>query len=264
MSVDQQGKTAVLRTVIGFPSLVFSPGKTPWCFPDTSGKFGKERAEGHELNARPQSRSHQSHRSIPKMSNLILASASPARQALLRNAGIHFESHPVRIDEDAIRLSMVAEAANPRDIANVLAEFKARRCSSNGGSARVLGADQILALDEQIYAKPKDRTDAAFQLKNLAGKTHYLFSAAVLYENGQPVWRHVGTAKLTMHRLTDQEISDYLELAWPAVQFSVGAYHAEAFGARLFSQIRGDWFSVLGLPLLELLSYLRLRGMLGR
>lgn len=216
------------------------------------------------INSGPQSRSHQSHRSIPNMSNLILASSSSARQQLLRNAGIHFESRPVRIDEDTIRASMVAEAAKPRDIADTLAEFKARRGSQMSGSSLVLGADQILSLDGRIYAKPSDRADAASQLNDLSGRTHQLFSAAVIYENEQPVWRHVGTVKMTMHRMTSTEIADYLDLAWPDVQSSVGAYHAESLGAQLFSQIQGDWFSVLGLPLLELLSYLRLRGMLAR
>lgn len=196
------------------------------------------------------------------MSNLILASASAARQSLLQNAGVAFESHPVRIDEDAIRAAMVAENAKPRDIADTLAEFKARRASQKHTEALVLGSDQILALDGAILSKPNDKEDAANQLRQLCGKTHHLFSAAVIYENEKPVWRHIGTAKMTMHRLTDRDIDAYLQRAWPDVASSVGAYHAEGLGAQLFSQINGDWFSVLGLPLLDLLSYLRLRGML--
>jgi septum formation protein len=119
-------------------------------------------------------------------------------------------------------------------------------------------------LKGEVYAKPTDRAHALRQLCQLAGKTHELLSAAVIYEDQKPVWRHVGTARLTMHNLSEQELDAYLDKAWPAVQSSVGAYHAEALGAQLFAQISGDWFSVLGLPLLEVLSYLRLRGMLGQ
>lgn len=193
---------------------------------------------------------------------LILASASTSRQALLRNAGVSFESRPVRIDEEAIRAAMVDDGAKPRDIADTLAEFKARRGSRLNDAALILGADQILSLDGSVFGKPVERDHAARQLSLLSGKTHHLYSAAVIYEGGEPVWRHVGVARMTMHNLTSSEIDLYLDRCWPDVASSVGAYHAEALGAQLFSQIAGDWFSVLGLPLLEVLSYLRLRGML--
>ena len=194
---------------------------------------------------------------------LILASASEIRQKMLRNVGLSFESRPVRIDEDTIRLSLTAEGAKPRDIADALAEFKARRGAEKNPDCLVLGSDQILALEGEVLSKPTDRDAAARDLKKMAGKTHHLFSGAVFYEDSKPVWRHVGVAKLTMHSLSDVQIAAYLDKAWPDVSGCVGSYQAEALGGQLFSRIDGDWFSVLGLPLLEVLSYLRLRGMVG-
>lgn len=182
---------------------------------------------------------------------------------MLRNAGLTFESCPVRIDEDTIRRSLVAEDASPRDIADTLAEFKSRRGSEKAPDALVLGSDQILALKGEVFAKPEDRTEAANHLRRLSGQTHHLYSAAVIYEESKPVWRSVGTARLSMHALSDADIEAYLDRAWPDASGCVGAYQAEAFGAQLFSRIDGDWFSVLGLPLLQVLSYLRMRGMLS-
>ncbi len=196
------------------------------------------------------------------MTPLILASSSRSRQDMLRNAGLTFESHPVKVDEDTIKASLIAEEAKPRDIADTLAEFKARRCAEKHPGGLTLGADQILALRGTVFSKPKDREDAARQLAEMSGKTHHLFSAAVMYEDHKPVWRHVGMARMVMHTLTTTQIDHYLDRAWPDVSSSVGGYHAEALGAQLFARIDGDWFSVLGLPLLEVLSYLRLRGML--
>lgn len=196
------------------------------------------------------------------MTPLILASNSKSRQNMLRNAGVTFESHPARVDEDAIRASLLAEDAKPRDIADTLAEFKARRCAEKNPGAFTLGSDQILALEGQVFSKPNDRAAAALQLAQLSGKTHHLYSAAVIYEDAKPVWRHTGSARMAMHTLTSAQINAYLDRAWPDVSSSVGAYHAEALGAQLFATIQGDWFSVLGMPLLEVLSYLRLRGML--
>jgi septum formation protein len=188
---------------------------------------------------------------------LILASASRSRSLLLDQIGMSHSQRPVRIDEDAIRDALVQEGATPRDIADTLAEFKARKVDHPG---LTLGCDQILALKSEVFAKPRDRHDAAQQLSRLSGHTHHLYSAAVIYEAGEPVWRHVGVARMTMHQLTAAEIDSYLDKTWPDVASSVGAYHAEGYGARLFSRIEGDWFSVLGLPLLEISSYLRLRG----
>ncbi|MEJ6389925.1 Maf family protein [Gymnodinialimonas ulvae] len=198
------------------------------------------------------------------MIDLILASASPIRRQLLENAGLNIESRPARIDEDAIRESLQAEDAGPRDIADTLAEFKARRVAESAPpDALVLGCDQILSVKRRVFAKPSNKDEAFEQLKQLQGQTHHLMSAAVLYEENKPVWRHVGVVRMTMHTFSDDQIATYLDTAWPNVSYCVGAYQAEAVGARLFSRIEGDWFSVLGLPLLDVLSHLRLRGMLS-
>jgi septum formation protein len=191
------------------------------------------------------------------IATLTLASASDIRRQLLLQVGIRHVVRPVRLDEDAIRAALQAEGVGARDMADALAEAKARRAARDG---LTLGCDQILALKSEVLAKPTDRADAQAQLERLSGQTHQLFSAAVLYEDDRAVWRHVGVARMTMHSLTPAEISTYLDSAWPGVASSVGAYQAEALGARLFSRIDGDWFSVLGMPLLDICSYLRLRG----
>lgn len=188
---------------------------------------------------------------------LTLASASSIRAQLLTQVRLHHVQRPVRLDEDAIRHALSADGASPRDIADALAEAKARKAA---GPGLTLGCDQILALKADVFGKPADRADAQAQLARLSGQTHHLYSAAVIYEDDAPVWRHIGVARMTMHTLTAAEISAYLDLAWPDAASSVGAYQAEHLGARLFSRIDGDWFSVLGLPLLDICSYLRLRG----
>ncbi len=195
--------------------------------------------------------------------SFILASASPTRRSMLEAAGLSFQVAPARIDEAAIRDSLAFDQVSPRDIADALAEGKAKRIAQKHPDSRVLGSDQILALGTEIFEKPADRTAAAAQLSRLQGKQHSLFSAAVLYDQGEPIWRFVSEVKLSMHPLRDSEIDAYLDRAWPEVSDSVGAYHAEGLGAQLFHRIDGDWFSVLGLPLLPLLSFFRLRGWLA-
>jgi septum formation protein len=194
---------------------------------------------------------------------LVLASSSDTRAELLRSAGVLFDQVPARIDEIAIRASMEDDGATPRDVVDALAEFKARKGHDKVPDAVVMGSDQVLSFKGRIFGKPADRKAAARQLEELQGQTHFLLSGAVIYHNGSPVWRVIGQARMTMHALTLNEIDTYLDKAWPDVSSSVGAYHAEGYGARLFSRIDGDWFSVLGFPLLEVLSFLRLRGWLA-
>jgi septum formation protein len=181
---------------------------------------------------------------------------------MLESAGVPFDRDPVRIDEDAIRVAMTEEGATPRDIVDALGEFKARKGQDRNPDAIVLGSDQVLSIAGRVLGKAEDRDIAARQLSELQGQTHILLSSAVIYHDSAPVWRTIGQARMTMHKLTDAQIEAYLDHAWPAVASSVGAYHAEGYGARLFSRIEGDWHSVLGLPLLDVLSYLRLRGWL--
>lgn len=194
------------------------------------------------------------------MSPLILASSSRTRRALLENAGLRIEAEPPRVDEDMIRDAMRAEQYSPRDIADALAEAKAARVSGKRPGARVLGCDQVLDLDGDLLTKPATAAHARAQLLAMRGRQHELLSAAVICEDGAPIWRHVGTARLTMRAFSDAWLDDYISRNWPDIGESVGAYKLESEGVRLFSQIEGDYFTILGLPLLDLLGFLTLRG----
>ena len=193
---------------------------------------------------------------------IILASGSKIRAQLLQNAGVEFTTVVARIDEEMIRQSLTAEEASPRDIADTLAEMKAQKVASKHPEALVIGCDQILSFENACLAKPKSPEDAIAQLKAMRGKRHQLLSAAVIYGEGKPLWRHVGVVRLHMRDVSDAYIAAYVARNWESIQHSVGAYKLEEEGVRLFTRIEGDYFNVLGLPLLDLLSYLTLRGTL--
>jgi septum formation protein len=194
---------------------------------------------------------------------MILASTSPTRLAMLRAAGLDPTAIPPRVDEAAVRDALIAEGANPRDIADTLAEMKARKVAEKHPTALVIGCDQVLALDRDTFAKPETVDNARQQLRQLRGKTHKLLSALVVYENAEPVWRFVGEARLTMHHFSDAYLDAYLDRNWDSIRHSVGCYKIEEEGIRLFSAITGDHFTILGLPLLPLLAYLGNRGMIA-
>ena len=191
---------------------------------------------------------------------LVLASGSGIRRQMLENAGVSFEVSLSRVDEDAVRQSLLAEGASARDIADALAELKARKVSTRMPGVLVLGCDQVLSFDGQIMAKPTSREQAEQQLRQLRGAGHQLLSAAVICEDGQPIWRFVGTVRLQMRDFSDSYLTTYLDRNWPDISNSVGGYKLESEGVRLFNRVDGDYFTVLGMPLLELLSYLTLRG----
>ncbi len=195
---------------------------------------------------------------------MILASTSPTRLQMLRAAGLDPTPIAPRVDEASIRDALVAEGAHPRDIADTLAEMKARKVAEKHSDAVVLGCDQVLALDRDTFAKPETPEDARQQLRRLRGKTHKLLSALVVYENAEPVWRFVGEARLTMHPISDTYLDDYIARNWDSIRHSVGCYKVEEEGVRLFSAISGDHFTILGLPLLPLLAWLGNRGMIAR
>lgn len=191
---------------------------------------------------------------------IILASGSEIRQTLLRQAGVDFSSMVARIDEESIKASLIAEQAKPRDIADALAEYKARRVAEKNPDALVIGCDQVLEFNGAIASKPTSRDDAKAQLSQMSGKSHKLLSAAVIYEDAKPVWRTVGQVRLTMRQLGDSYVSDYVDRNWDEIRHCVGAYQLEAEGARLFARVDGDYFTVLGLPLLDVLGYLTMSG----
>lgn len=195
---------------------------------------------------------------------IVLASASEIRLTLLQAANVVATSRPARIDEESIRASLEAEGASPRDVADMLAEMKARKIAEKDPSALVLGCDQVLEMKGRVFAKPETPEEARAQLLDLRGKTHKLLSAAVLYEEAKPVWRFVGEARLTMRDFSDAYLDDYLARNWDSIRHAVGCYKLEEEGVRLFSSIQGDHFTILGLPLMPLLSYLGTRGFISQ
>jgi septum formation protein len=192
--------------------------------------------------------------------NLILASGSAIRAQMLQNAGVQVRIIKPRVDEDMVKDSLLVEGAPPRDIADTLAEMKALKISEKEPDALVIGCDQVLDLGGRMLSKPETREEARAQLIDMRGERHMLLSAAVICEAGKPIWRHIGQVRLRMRDFSDDFLEGYLDRNWPDVSHSVGGYQLEAEGVRLFSRIDGDYFTVLGLPLMEMLNYLTLRG----
>ena len=194
-------------------------------------------------------------------SPLILASQSRARQVLLTNAGINFEAVTAEIDERAVQHASGLSA--PGEIASLLARAKALSVAARLAGKFVIGADQTLALGERLFSKPAGRAQAAEQLRALAGRRHELHSAVAVARDGKILFEAAAIATMTMRRLGEAEIDAYLDEAGDAVTSSVGAYQLEGLGVHLFDGIEGDHFTILGLPLLPLLAFLRSRQLLG-
>lgn len=199
------------------------------------------------------------------MTQLILASTSSARRMMLANAGVECDAMAPLVDEETIKQSLLNQGFGPRDLADALAEAKAVKLSSKNPQALVIGADQTLeCADGTMLDKAETPQKAIDQLHWLAGKTHKLYSAAVIAERGEPVWRFVATSRMTMRPLSDEFITLYVNSAWDQIRHCVGCYQVEGLGAQLFSQIQGGHFDIMGLPLLPLLSFLRERGILSQ
>lgn len=198
------------------------------------------------------------------MPELILASGSSARRTMLQAAGVTFRVVPADVDEDAIRAGLADSEpdAGPERVAAVLARAKSEEVSRREPSALVIGADQVLALGQEIFTKPADIAAARRALRTLAGKPHRLLSAVSIAQGGREAWQHLDVATLAMRDFSDQFLDAYLARAGERVCASVGAYELEGLGIQLFERIEGDYFTILGMPLLPLLNELRVRGML--
>ena len=191
---------------------------------------------------------------------LILASASPSRRQLLTSAGLVFVIEPSGVDEDEVKRSLLGEDARPQDVAETLAELKAKRVSARHPEALVIGADSTLACNGRQFDKPPTLAAAHQQLLALAGRTHELCSSVVVARAGVRLWHCNERARLTMRPMTHSFVDAYLARAGEQVTTSVGAYQLEGLGAHLFSRVDGDYFTILGLPLLPLLSFLAGHG----
>jgi septum formation protein len=191
---------------------------------------------------------------------IILASGSPFRKKLLENAGIAFTAVPASIDERAVEATLEGSGATPEDVALVLAEAKALDVSEKYPGTLVIGSDQTLSLGDDVFHKPADMEAARRHLLKLSGRTHHLNSAVVLVRDGETLWRHVGIARLTMRVLDPGFIGHHLSRVGAKALSSVGAYQIEGEGIQLFGKIDGDYFTIVGLPMLPLLAALRERG----
>jgi septum formation protein len=197
------------------------------------------------------------------LDQLILASASETRRKLLENAGVIPEIITASIDETEIKQSLVSTGATPPHIAETLAEHKATTVSRKNLGRIVVGADQILAFRGRVYSKPATKNIGRDQLLSLRGETHQLFSSACVAISGERVWHYTGEANMTVRHFSQGFIEDYLAKTGEKVLLSPGGYQLEGLGVQLFERVEGDYFTILGLPLLPLLQFLRDRGVLA-
>lgn len=198
------------------------------------------------------------------MSRLVLASGSASRARLLRAAAVSFEVYPAEIDEESIKTALLAGGKDAAFVAEALAEQKANHVSQIFPEANVLGCDQILQFDGRLIAKSANLAEAKLLLKQLSGKTHFLLTASVLSKGGKAIWRTLERCTMRMRSMDDEFLDHYLAAEGNSILSSVGCYHLEGRGAQLFETVEGDYFSVLGMPLLSVLAALRDQGIIAR
>lgn len=197
------------------------------------------------------------------MTSLVLASQSLSRRAMLDAAGVPHEAVVAQVDEATAKESLIAAGISARDLSDALAELKALKVSRLAPAALVLGGDSVVALEDgSLLDKPVSREEAAEHLRRMSGGRHDIYSAAVIAEGTRAVWRHVDRARLYVRPLSEAFIAEYLDAEWPAVSGCVGCFRMEARGVQLFSRTEGSHFTILGMPLLPILDYLRVRGVL--
>lgn len=197
------------------------------------------------------------------MTTLVLASQSASRRAMLDAAGVPHEAIAAQVDEAMAKDSLIAGGISARDLSDALAELKALKVSRLAPGALVLGGDSIVALDDgTLLDKPVSRENAAAHLRRMSGRSHDIYSAAVIAEGGRAIWRHVDRARLFVRPLSEEFIERYLDEEWPAIAGCVGCFRIEGPGVQLFSRTEGSHFTILGMPLLPILDFLRVRGVL--
>ena len=193
--------------------------------------------------------------------NIILASQSFARQALLKQAAIAFKAVPASLDEEMIRQAALSEGAGAEEIAILLAEMKGEKCAANYPDAMIIASDQLLVCEGDIYGKPKSLEDAKSQLMRLSGKRHQLITAVILFDKGKRIWHHIARPEITFHQFEEAQIDDYLDHFKDDALNSPASYYLEGPGIHLFADIFGDYYAILGLPMMALLPQLKLHGL---
>ena len=193
---------------------------------------------------------------------IVLASSSQIRSRLLNNAGIQHDVQKAVIDEEAVKASLESQGVSPRNIVDALADIKAKKIANQFSDAFTIGCDQIIVFQNKIFSKPKTKADMTLQIETMKGQSHEVLSAAVIYQGNLPIWRYIAQTKVTLRVLPSKYIKTYVDEHWETTRNCVGCYEVEKNGAKIIKNIEGDFFNILGMPLLEILDFLEIHGIL--